>query len=300
MNLCLGTVQFGLKYGIANKLGKPTRDTSLEILHQAYELGIREFDTANAYGDAEEIMGCFFNQYGIRNEVSITSKLRPNCVEESSECNISDLVELECQGSLKRMGIDVLDHYLFHTPGYIYHDKIMDAMVRLKKNGLVKKIGVSIYDMKDGEEAMKISEIDTIQLPVSVFDQRSLETDFFARAKKSGKIVNGRSAFLQGLFFMPKNEIPMNLIATIEKIEELEEICDRNHFTMQELLLRFVISAKHMNSIVFGVDTLEQLKEDIEISKKGPLPTEIVTQIRATFNQMDESIIIPSLWAKGK
>lgn len=300
MNLCLGTVQFGLKYGIANKLGKPARETSLGILHRAYELGIREFDTAFAYGDAEEIIGCFFKQYGVRNDISITSKLRPNCVEESFNYEIGDLVELECEGSLKRMGVDVLDHYLFHTPGYIYQDKIMDAMVKLKKSGLVKKIGVSIYDMKDGEEAMKISEIDTIQLPVSVFDQRSLESDFFTRAKQCGKIVNGRSVFLQGLFFMNKNEIPLNLLATIKKIEELNDICDRNGLTMQELLLRFVMSSEQINSIVFGVDTLGQLEDDVEIFQKGSLPVEIVNQIRETFNQMDESIIIPSLWAKGK
>ena len=57
MNLCLGTVQQGMAYGINNQHGKPSVEESMEIFHQAVLNGIEIFDTASAYGDAEYLIG---------------------------------------------------------------------------------------------------------------------------------------------------------------------------------------------------------------------------------------------------
>jgi len=54
--LILGTAQFGLKYGINNQNGKPKEADSHEVMGEAHKLGIRSLDTADVYGDAQEII----------------------------------------------------------------------------------------------------------------------------------------------------------------------------------------------------------------------------------------------------
>ena len=58
--LCLGTVQFGMKYGINNTLGQPSEENVFEMLDTAFENGIRVIDTARAYGTAETVLGRYF------------------------------------------------------------------------------------------------------------------------------------------------------------------------------------------------------------------------------------------------
>jgi aryl-alcohol dehydrogenase-like predicted oxidoreductase len=61
--LILGTVQLGVNYGINNSEGKPSLAKSFDILNMAYENGIRTLDTAEAYGNAQEVIGAFHEKY---------------------------------------------------------------------------------------------------------------------------------------------------------------------------------------------------------------------------------------------
>src|SRR3989304_10330472 len=60
--LSLGTVQFGIPYGISNKNGKPNTKTVFEILEYALKNGINSFDTSPAYGRSEKILGSYLNK----------------------------------------------------------------------------------------------------------------------------------------------------------------------------------------------------------------------------------------------
>ena len=295
--LVLGTVQFGLNYGINNFNGKPSREKSLAMLEFAFKKGVRTFDTAYAYGDAEEILGEFSRDRKPGEEIKIITKLKPNAIEES-ESESSKVITANLQESLKRLKRNYVDGYLLHTPGYIREERVVKVLSDLKKQGLVKNIGVSIYEEADAIFAAKLDEVDYIQIPYSIFDQRLDKTDFFQIAKKNGKTVFGRSAFLQGLFFMPEAKIPDHLAKAKAYFLELDKIISKYNLSRQQAAFLFSLKNKNIDYVVFGVDNLEQLEEDINLAERHPDAEACLKELRDKFVKIEKNIIFPSLWKK--
>lgn len=299
MELCLGTVQFGMKYGINNTLGKPSLQQSFEMLDTALDSGIKIIDTARAYGDAEEILGKYFKLNPHWKNISVISKLAPNIIDPDEE-DVYGKIEKACLDSLERIGIEQLDGYLLHTPEYIYNREIVQSLVKLKEKGYVKNIGVSIYGISEGSAAIESGVVDYIQLPYSVLDQRGIKTGFISDAKKAGIKILTRSAFLQGLFFMPKERIPDNLKKVNPYLDTINRILDKYNVSLAEMLINFVSYEKNIDYFVFGVDTKEQLLEDIKIFSDKKINEELIRELKASINDIDEGIIFPSLWSGGK
>jgi len=297
--LCLGTVQLGMKYGINNKEGKPSKEKSFAILDLAYKRGIRIFDTANAYGDAEEILGEFITTRNIKDKVEIISKLRPHVISPENAGNaqkILELIEAEIRKSLQRIRRNYLDGYLLHTPEYIYNDKIVAALRACKAKGLVKNIGVSIYEEADALYAVNNAAVDYIQVPYSVFDQRLNKTGFFEAAMKNKVKVFARSAFLQGLIFMEEDGIPDYLEEAKQYLKTFDSIISNHKLTRAEAALLFSYNNPSINTVVFGVDNLEQLKTDIDIVEKDIDFKDCMNELKDRFVGIKKSVIFPSLW----
>lgn len=299
MELCLGTVQFGMKYGINNTLGKPALQQSFEMLDIALDSGIKFIDTARAYGDAEQILGKYFKLNPHRKNVSVISKLAPNIIDPD-EKDVYGKIEKACLDSLERIGIEQLDGYLLHTPEYIYDKEIVQSLVKLKEKGYVKNIGVSIYGISEGTAAIESGVVDYIQLPYSVLDQRGIKTGFISDAKKAGIKIFTRSAFLQGLFFMQRERIPDNLKKVNPYLDIINRISDKYNVSLAEMLINFVSYEKNIDYLVFGVDTKEQLLEDINIFSNSKIPAGLISELKESINDIDEGIIFPSLWSGGK
>ncbi|BCN32513.1 aldo/keto reductase [Anaeromicropila herbilytica] len=297
--LCLGTVQFGMKYGINNTLGQPSEESSFEMLDYAIENGIDIIDTAAAYGNAEELLGKYIKLRNLSDKIKVISKLRPNILENSN-IDLNTLVHQEILLSLNKLNIKQLDGYLLHTPSYINNKAIVNALVEIKKEGYVKNIGVSIYDIEDGEKAIETGVVDYIQLPFSILDQRGLSTGFLVKAKDKGITIFARSAFLQGLFMMNEECIPNHLYEVRPYLKELDALLSRNKIEKTNALLHFVLDNQFVDYLVFGVDTKEQLIQDIEVFKMNKLPSGILNELENTFQNINKSIILPSLWAKNK
>jgi len=297
--LTLGTVQFGLDYGINNFGGKPERNQSLKMLDFAYEKGIRVFDTANAYGDAEEILGEFIESRHLSDKIKIISKLRPNIIADSkSEMTPDDVIFENLTTSLKKLKRNYVDGYLFHTPAYIRNEELVSSLVKLKKQGLVKNIGVSIYEEEDALYAAGLKEVDYIQVPYSIFDQRLDKTSFFQLAKKNGKTVFARSAFLQGLFFMPEEKIPPHLQNAKNYFKKLDNIILKYNLSRQQIALLFSLKNENIDYVVFGVDNVKQLEEDIHLAEKNIDCKQCIDDLKNEFVNIEKNIIFPSLWKK--
>lgn len=297
--LCLGTVQFGMKYGIHNKTGQPTEEECFHILDAAMEHGIDTIDTARAYGTAEVVVGNYLSYRRINNRINIISKLRPNIIE-AGEKNIYSVVRSELEDSLKRLQVSQLEGYLLHTPEYVYQNQIIDTMFRLKEEKLIYNVGVSIYNIKEGYEAIKRG-LDYVQLPYSILDQRGDQTGFLKEAKRNGLKVFVRSVFLQGLFVMDLQEIPVWLEKAKPYLKNLDNIVKSYKKDKIELLLQFVKEQKDIDYLVFGVDTKGQLLENIDKFEKGErLEKELLKKLYEYGEQVDDSIILPSLWSNGK
>jgi len=295
--LVLGTVQFGLNYGINNPNGKPSREKSLAMLDFAYKNGINIFDTASAYGDAEEILGEFMETRNLTDKIKVITKLKPNIISESEREPYEIILE-NLNASLKKLKSKYVDGYLFHTPSYIKDEKLVSCLVKLKEQGLVKNIGVSIYEEEDAVYAAQLDVVDYIQVPYSILDQRLSKTDFFSIVKKNHKTIFARSAFLQGLFFMPEDMIPEHLSMAKKYFKELDDILSKYKLTRQQAALMFSCQNNNIDYVVFGVDNISQLEEDINTYIKNIDCSRCIKELEEKFIDIEKTIIFPSLWKK--
>lgn len=285
--LTLGTAQFGLDYGINNFGGQPLRKKSLEMLNFAYEKGIRIFDTAYAYGEAEEILGEFSQGRNLDGKIRVITKTKGEA---------GDIIAANLKESLSRLKSNYVDGCLLHAPELIRDDKIVGALVGLKEQGLVKNIGVSVYEKAEAIYAAKLKEVDYIQVPYNIFNQRLDGVDFFQIAKKNGKTVFARSVFLQGLFLMPEEKIPPSLTSAKAHLKSLDKIINRYDLTRLQAALFFALSNNHINYVVFGVDNINQLAEIIDLAECPPDYQDCVDELKNKFIEIEKNIIFPNLW----
>ena len=165
---------------------------------------------------------------------------------------------------------------------------------------MTENVGVSIYGMKEGYEAIK-KGMDYVQLPYSVLDQRGSQTGWIEEAKRAGIKIYARSAFLQGLFMMEKEELPETLKRAEPYLEKIEGFIEEYKGKKTELLLQFVKQTEGIDYLVFGVDNKEQLRENIESFETGTeIEGELMEKLFAYCQEVDDSIILPSLWANGR
>ena len=299
--LCLGTVQFGMNYGVNNQIGRqPTWDESFEMIDAALDAGIGAIDTARAYGEAELVLGEYFSGNKERLEgLKVVSKLRPNSIDWERG-DVYGQVRAELEDSLGRMGLAALDGYLLHTPEYVYSPAVVAALVKIKEEGLVGNVGVSIYDMKEGFAAIKTGVMDYVQLPYSALDQRGSSSGFIAAAKAAGMTVATRSAFLQGLFMMEDGRVPAHLEKAIPHIAALREAAAAHGLDLVSAILGFVAAETGVDYLVFGAEKLSQIQENIAKFSALDVPDGFIADIKEQIGSVDESIIFPSLWSNGR
>lgn len=287
--LCLGTVQLGQKYGINNQIGRqPTHEEAFGIIQAAIDSGIEYIDTASVYGEAEELLG----KFGIGNyPVKVITKLY---IRDSADINnIKKLVH----SSLQKLKMDCVDGYLLHNAADMYNDAIMQQMTEVKESGMVNHIGVSIYEPEDAVYAAKLKEIDYIQIPYNVFDQRLDHTEFFHLTKENGKTVFARSAFLQGLLLSDEKTIPLPEAA--DSIKLFRAIIKKYHISPQQAAFYFSYTHSNIDYVVFGVDTKEQLLNNLAmVNDLNDDFMKCRQELASSFKDMPREIITPSLWRK--
>lgn len=295
MEICLGTVQLGLEYGIGD-VRQPSLEESLEILKIAYENGITVYDTAQAYGNAEEILGEFISRNKLKNKIKVITKLKPNIFDSIGDKSIEKIIIENLNESLKKLNLEKVDGYLLHTPKYIFRDDIIDALVNIKKSGLVENIGVSIYEVEEAMQALELDVIDYIQVPYNIFDRRLEEVNFFEKAKIRNKKIFSRSVFLKGLLTLHLENIPEYFKNSLENIKKFNSVCDEEKILNSEGCIYFARSNKNIDYLVIGVDNVEQLKQNIENFDKGYDVDYIYRKIISNVKKEDRGIVIPSLW----
>ena len=296
MNLRLGTVQFGQNYGINNQK-KPSVQDSVAMLDYATQNGILNLDTAFAYGTAESVVGEFLRKKTIpREKLNISSKLVPNIMDEVDpedyEAKVLELIK----GQLKTLGTDYLDVYLYHSARYVHNEALLSALQVAKKEGLAKKVGVSVYEPEEVRKGLVSDKVEFMQFPYSIFDQRMLADGIFD-LPLNGTEIDTRSAFIQGLIIMSEDKVPPFLAKAKPIVRKIDEVCAKYGVNRVALAMSFVKQQKSISSLVFGVDNMEQLKQDIEYFNKE-IPSDTVKEIAKEFTEIETDIVMPSLWKK--
>lgn len=286
--LSLGTVQFGLEYGVSNIHGKPTQNKVDEIIDYVTGNGINCFDTARAYGDSEKVLGESLKE---KSNQYIVSKLKSDFFENDLLENITE--------SLNNLKVEKLFGLLLHDSTLLYKwndslSKRVDSLIKSKK---VSYFGVSIYTSEDFELALNNDKITIIQIPFNLFDQRAILDKWFEKAKEKNKLIFIRSVFLQGLLVMDKKDIPQKLESCLSYIDELDFFCTEFNLKRSELALNFVNSVAKDAIILFGCDTLAQAKENIKnFNSLVPFNQKTLNRLINSFQKISEDIYNPSRW----
>ena len=298
--LTLGTAQLGLNYGIANTLRKPSSHIAEMILSEAVKNGITSFDTASVYGNSEKIIGDFFkkNQTFPRTIITKIPKIQLNS-EKPKFLEIYDKMKSILSNSKNNLYQEI-QVCLLHEPSdmYTYDGQIVDSLIRLKKEGLVKLIGASVYSPLEAEDFITFPEFDVIQLPINLFDTRLIQNGMIIRLNESGKIIFARSIFLQGLFFMNINKLPPHLQIAKNALKQLYKISSEFQISIPVLAFNFVREIKEITSIIFGVESVEQLQNNIDLLNFNGLSTDIKQELQKSFSNMPEKLINPTKWNK--
>lgn len=266
--LILGTVQFGIPYGINNSTGLLPENDVLEILHQAILAGIKTLDTAAAYGESESRIGHYHQMH--------TSKFAIN-TKFSKEKGVS--WEDSIQNSLKNLNIPKVETLMFHSyEAYQENLSIINDIIRQGKNTFFNHLGVSVYTNEELESLIDDENIEVVQLPFNLLDNHSLRSEILLQLKDKGKIIHTRSCFLQGLFFKDLNKLPEKLIALKPSLEKIHAIAQNEKISMERLALNYALQQEYIDYVIIGVDNLEQLDKNILIVNE-PLSEDILDQI---------------------
>jgi aryl-alcohol dehydrogenase-like predicted oxidoreductase len=271
--LSIGTAQFGLRYGIANRRGKVDRDEAAVILQLARSAGINALDTAISYGDSEECLGAV----GI-GDWRVTTKLPALGV--TSRGGIRPWVRQSIEGSLKRLRIAKLDGVLLHNPADLLGPHglaLQAALVELKQECLLGGIGISVYEPGELEQLTQRFDFDLVQAPFNILDRRLESSGWLGRLHAARVEVQVRSVFLQGLLLMSDANRPRSFDRWALLWRAWREWLQASKTSPVEACMRFVLSRKQVARVVVGVDSAEQLREILAATAGGPLnlPDEI-------------------------
>jgi len=283
--LALGTVQFGLPYGVSNQIGQVKPSEVSKILNLAVSKGINTLDTAIAYGSSETVLG-EHNLEGF----DIITKL-PFIPEDVSD--ITGWVEEQMINSLDRLNTPKVNAVLLHRPEQLISEigvEIYAALTSLKSRGLTERIGISIYSPDEFLNLSRDFRFDLIQAPFNVLDTRLQDAGAFDVLESQDTQLHVRSIFLQGLLLMDKKQRPNKFNHWSRLWTKWEEWLNENNLTPLEACIRHALSIPQIEKVVVGVDSANQLQE-IVTAADGSLPI-----IPSDISCRDEKLLSPHLW----
>lgn len=270
----IGSVQFGLDYGISNKKGITNLKEVRLIVRLAREVGINLIDTAYGYGKSQDVLG----KVGV-NDFNVVSKFLPDSYGLS--------IKNQLESSLKSLKTTKLYGFLAHRPLDVINKKnIWPYLIDLKKAGVIQKAGISFNTPEEIYQVLSKGYIpDLIQVPYNYFDNRF--RTIMIDLKNCGCEIHSRSAFLQGLFFIPPDELGDHFNEAKPYITELQ----KNKENLPRVLLKFCLQQPFIDKVIVGVNNLAQLLENIS-------DIEIQDDLPEFKNHIDHKILTPSEWPK--
>lgn len=284
--VALGTVQFGLDYGVANETGQVSLCEAQRVLSLAKGNGIDVLDTAVAYGTSEQVLG----KVGV-DGFRVVTKLS-SLPEDPS--NVASWVTEQVRESLLRLGQKKLYGLLLHRAQDLLGPTgahVNKALSDLKNDGVIKKIGVSIYSPEELEVVCKKNKIDLVQAPLNVVDRRLQSSGWLDRLKDDGVEVHTRSAFLQGLLLMEQSKIPQKFWRWSNLLGLWHERLEVLGVSPLVASLAYPLSIKHVDQVIVGVDSAAQLSKILHAAENA-------SEVPDTsfMSSADLDLINPSNW----
>ncbi|HSM97263.1 MAG TPA: aldo/keto reductase [Rhizomicrobium sp.] len=301
--LVLGSVQLGLAYGAANRTGMPSHGAALKLVHRAADAGITKFDTARAYGEAENRLGeALEARSGIRTvtKLSPLSELAPDAPRD----NVREAVDRSIWASLLALRRARLDCLLLHRAAHMFafNGWIWERLLEHLEDGTVLSLGVSVQTPEETLSALNCLDVTHIQLPFNLLDWRWREAGVIARIRSRAHLtVHARSVFLQGLLAADSASVwpsidGVNAPDLVDFLFELSRQFERA--STADLCLAYARGQDWIDGVVVGMETEEQLEMNLRLSARRPLSAEDCAQIERLVPRVPPRLLNPAEWPK--
>jgi methylglyoxal reductase len=280
---------------------------AISAIHAAIDGGINIIDTAPIYGlgRSEELVGkalkskkgkalvatkcilhwdsnegtLFAERVGVKGEkVNIYRDGRPK------------QLMLECEQSLRRLQVEVIDLYQLHWPDPVIPiEDSIGALVRLKEQGKIRAIGVSNYDISQLKTAVGITQIDTLQPPYSIL-RRGIEAELLPYCIEKNISAICYSPMERGLLtgavspsrnFEPSDHRSEHPYFTVENrtkiltaLERIKPICDNHGVTFSQVVLNWTVQQKGITGAIVGGRNAKQMEENVGAMRFRLTPAE--------------------------
>ena len=253
MKIALGTVQWGLDYGIANTNGIPDDKGLTNILSMALDNKINLLDTAAQYGNAEKRLGQLATA-----ENKIITKI--------GSFSDSNSLKIQLENSFQNLKRVCIYGCLFHNSNELLENKqYWSELLNYKKTGKIKKIGYSLYHPEVLVALLEEGFLpDIVQIPYSILDRKF--EPYFELLKEKGVEIHVRSVFLQGLYFKNPNQLSKKLSILKSVLNEIQNICKKNELNTSQFCLDFIRQNDNIDYAIIGIESETQLKEIIQVN----------------------------------
>src|SRR5215831_7637426 len=291
--IALGTVQLGMPYGIANVTGKPDVHAAQEIVAACWDSGIRYFDTAQAYGESEVVLGNALRHAGVADEARVVSKLSPVLQTESIGAILGSL-----RTSLDRLGMQRIWGVLLHREEQLddWNTSVGEAFEIARRNGLVAHVGVSVYSPERALQALEAFGLDMLQVPANIFDRRMQRAKVFAKASMKNATVFIRSVYLQGLTLFNSRQAQETASFGHEAVSVFERFCATNGVDQKRFAFEYAREISTDAIRVVGAETKAQVIENSRLENQPTLDTALFRAWDETWPDDVEDLVNPSRW----
>lgn len=285
--IALGTAQFGMSYGVANKEGQIELGEAMRILDICKFEKIDTIDTAKLYGDSEKTLGIL----GVNNYKVVTKlpSVPVDCLD------IDKWIREQVTHSLVQLNVDKIYALLFHYPQSLLEKngpQIYLSLSKLKEENLINKIGVSIYSPSDLSAILNLYAIDIVQAPFNLVDQRLLKSGWLAKLKNLGVEIHIRSIFLQGLLLLQEGRMPEYFSKWQPLWKKWYSWLMHSNLSPVGACISFALSFPEIDKLVIGVDNSSQLRQILNSTSKASIKSWPIIE------SQDEALINPSNWPK--
>jgi aryl-alcohol dehydrogenase-like predicted oxidoreductase len=313
-NWKISEIGFG-GWAIGGDMWGPQDDRdSIKALHRAMDLGVNFIDTAQGYGKghSEELIGQVLRDRS--EEIFVATKVPPipgNPWPPPDELDINKAfpahyIVKRCEESLKRLGRDYIDIYQFHTWASAFNEENewFEAMTKLKNQGKIRMIGVSVPDTKPDNVIGSLvqDKIDSVQVIYNLFEQYP-QWNLFPVCKKQNVAVVVRVPFDEGALTGKYTQSTTfadgdvrnhyfrgnNLKAVIHRINKIKEFQTKYlpEMSLAEIALRFCLSHPAVSTVIPGIRNTQQAELNTAVSDGAPFDQEILDQLKQFYWRKD-------------
>lgn len=297
--LALGTAQWGMRYGIANRVGIPSDRELSDILDASLELDVKMLDTARAYGRGEERIGELAASTEAAKSFRIVTKASPHLVEGAADGAVAvERLRRSVAVSHRHLAPATIDTLLLHRGlhSIAFGGLLWDELRSMRERGVISRIGISAATPDEAMRSVDLRDIDVIQCAGSLLDQRLARSGFFSHTRAGEIEVHLRSVFLQGSAFLTVAELPSQLSPCSEILREIHQLSEARAVSATDVWFDYARRLP-VDRLVIGAETALQLRQNA--ARMSSPPIEGLERLAAAVPDLPAVALDPAQWPPG-